>query len=291
MAVPTTAYYRPKAAKAVSDVEHSTTSQSDDDSSVTSHGEEDNEIFSDAEELDSETTRDNGLANISFGALAKAQESLNQSAYKEDGTHSTSANGIQEFDNAEAIERRAGKSNNREHIRSSKHAPAEMSSKKAVSRKREVVQTVERDIRDPRFEPVTGPVNEEKANRNYSFLNDYRDSEMDDLKSQIRQTKDATAKEKLKRSLLSMESRKKAQQMKDQESEVQRAHRAKEKELVKQGKKPFYLKKGEQKKLALIKRFEGIKGKRLDKVIERRRKKNAQKERRDMPERRRTANG
>ncbi|KAL8791402.1 MAG: hypothetical protein Q9213_000018 [Squamulea squamosa] len=291
MAVPNVSYHRPKAAKAVSDDEHSTTSQSDDSPSLTSHGEEDIETISDAEELDSEITSDNGLASISFGALARAQESLNKSANHEDGTHERSANRTQEFNNAEAIERKAGKSNNKEHTRPSKHAPAEMSSKKAVSRKREVVQTVKRDVRDPRFEPVTGPVNEEKAKKNYSFLNDYRDSEMNDLKSQIRQTKDATAKEKLKRSLLSMESRKKAQQMKDQESEIQRVHRAKEKELVKQGKKPFYLKKGDQKKLALVKRFEGIKGKRLDKVIERRRKKNAQKERRDMPERRRTGNG
>ncbi|KAL8861332.1 MAG: hypothetical protein Q9178_002204 [Gyalolechia marmorata] len=290
MAVQSTLHQRIKAAKAVSDDELSTTSLSDDDTDLAQPAEQDEEIKSVDQELDGEATSEDGdAATISFGALARAQESLSKRAYNQDGLHPSIVN--QPYDNAEAIERKAGKSDNREHTRSSKHAPAEMSSKKAVSRKREVIQTVKRDIRDPRFEPVSGPVNEEKANKNYSFLNDYRDSEINDLKSTIRQTKDASVKEKLKRSLLSMESRKKAQQIKDRESEIQRAHRAKEKELVKQGKKPFYLKKGEQKKLVLLKRFEDIKGKRLDKVIERRRKKNAQKERRDMPEERRMVNG
>jgi len=42
----------------------------------------------------------------------------------------------------------------------------------------------------------------------------------------------------------------------------------------------------EQKKLALIDRFQNMKSKQLDKVIERRRKKVTSKERRNMPERR-----
>lgn len=162
-----------------------------------------------------------------------------------------------------------------------------MSSKKAVSRKREVVPTVKRDVRDPRFEPLTGPLDQEKAKKAYSFLDEYRDSEMAELKSSIRQTKDPITKEKLKRALLKMESRKKTQETKEHEQEILRAHRATEKELVKQGKKPFYLKKAEQKKLALMRRFEGMKGKQVDKVIERRRKKKASREKRAMPRGRR----
>ena len=110
---------------------------------------------------------------------------------------------------------------------------------------------------------------------------------MAELKSAIRKTKDLDAKEKLKRALLSMESRKKAQQFKEQEQEVLRQHRKEEKAKVEQGKKPFYLKKTDQKKMALMKRFEGMKGKQVDKVIERRRKKQAAKERKSLPEARR----
>lgn len=166
-----------------------------------------------------------------------------------------------------------------------------MSAKRAVSRRREVVPTVKRDVRDPRFEPLTGPSDPEKARRNYGFLDDYRDSEMSELKSAIRQTKDPIVKEKLKRALLRMESRKKTQHRKDEEQGILRAHRAKEKELIKQGKKPFYLKKAEQKKLALVQRFEGMKGKQVDKAIERRRKKKVSRELRDMPKGRRTIDG
>ncbi|KAL8996778.1 MAG: hypothetical protein Q9169_003801 [Polycauliona sp. 2 TL-2023] len=277
---------RIKAIKAVSDDEDSATPSSDEDTEPAHPIEEDDETISTkAESDDGDTSGEADVANTSFGALAKAQQSLNKRHHISDGLHSTDVN--QPYRNEEAIERKAGKSDNREHLRSSKHAPVEMSSKKAVSRKREVVPTLKRDIRDPRFEPVGGPVNEEKAKKDYSFLTDYRDSEILHLKALIRQTTDVTAKDQLKRSLLSMESKRKSQQIKDQDVEIRRTHRTREKELVGQGKKPFYLKKGEQKRMALLQRFQGIRGKRLDKVIERRRKKNAQKEKKDVPEGRR----
>ncbi|KAL9007207.1 MAG: hypothetical protein Q9188_000010 [Gyalolechia gomerana] len=235
---------------------------------------------------------DEDLATISFGALAKVQDSLG----KRKRGHPNVINDLdrmsptQDIGNPEAAERQAGKKGTQEHARSSKHAPAEISSKKAVSRKREVVPVVKRDIRDPRFEPTSGPIDEERAKKNYGFLDEYRDSEISELKSAIRQAKDPIAKDKLKRALLRMKSRKKAQQTKTQEREILRAHRAREKEQIAQGKKPFYLKRAEQKKLALVHRYEGMKGKQIDKVIERRRKKKASREKRDMPEERRAVN-
>ena len=110
---------------------------------------------------------------------------------------------------------------------------------------------------------------------------------MSELRAAIRKTKDPEAKEKLKRALLSMESRKKAQERKEQEQEVLRRHRKEEKGKIEKGKKPFYLKRGEQKKLALEERFKGLKGQQVDRVIERRRRKMAARERRSMPEARR----
>lgn len=147
------------------------------------------------------------------------------------------------------------------------------------------------EARDPRFEALSGSVNERQLKRNYVFLDSYRDSEISELKAAIRKTKDVDAKEKLKRALLSMESRKMTQEAKDKEQEVLRKHRQKEKELVRQGKQPFYLKRAEQRKMALVERFEGMKGKQADKVIEKRRKKKASRERRGMPEGRRGVEG
>lgn len=143
--------------------------------------------------------------------------------------------------------------------------------------------------RDPRFETLSGLLDTNKLEKNYSFLNDYRTSEISVLKTSIRNAKDLTAKEALKRELLSMESREKARAAKEVQQEVLRDHRRQEREAVEKGKKPFYLKKREQKKLALVKKFEGMGEKKVERVIERRRKKKAGKERRSMPDGRRAA--
>lgn len=270
--------------------------QSDEASGDISMHEEENE----GEELDSDTSSQapqNEASFISFGALLRAQASLAKPNGRNDDPDNDGyayGHGSLEkskapptFMNNEALERRAGKKDTRDFLRTSKHAPAELSSKKAVSRKREVVPTQKPNHRDPRFEPINAAVDERKIKQNYSFLDAYRDSEVLELKLAIRKTKDSEGKEKLKRALLSLESRKKAQQIKEQQQEVLRRHRKVEKEKIEQGKRPFYLKKADQTKMALIERFEGMKGKQVDKVIERRRKKKAAKEKKGMPDMRR----
>lgn len=191
------------------------------------------------------------------------------------------------WEDNEALERQAGRKDHRGFNRSSKHAPTEISSKKAVSRKREVVPVAKREFRDPRFEPLSGYVDEEKVRAAYSFLDDYREDEMKELKSAIKKTKDEEAKEKLKRALMSMDSKKKAQMRKQKEQEILDKHRKAEKELVKQGKQPFYLKRAEQKKRVLLDQFDELKGRKLDHVIERRRKKQEGREKKKMPFKRR----
>lgn len=231
------------------------------------------------------------IDDIPFGALARAQEDLLKMRDFQHTGHSVNspprANRLIPYVDAEAEERKAGKKDLRDFPRSSKHAPAELSSKKAVSRRREVVQARKLDQRDPRFEPLSGPIDEAKLKKNYSFLEDYRDSEIAEIRAAVLKNKDVDSLEKLKKALQSMESRKKTEAAKDQEQAVLRVYRAKEKELVMQGKRPFYLKRREQKRLALVERFEGMQDKQVDKVVERRRKKKTTRERRGMPEGRR----
>jgi ribosomal RNA-processing protein 36 len=191
------------------------------------------------------------------------------------------------WEDNEAQERKAGRKDHRDFTRRSKHAPTELSSKKAISRRREVVPVAKREFRDPRFEPLSGYVDETKVRAAYSFLDDYREDEMKELKSAIKTTKDEDAKEKLKKALMSMESKKKAQMRKQKEQEILDKHRKEEKELVRQGKQPFYLKKAEQKKRVLLDQFGELKGKKLDHVIERRRKKQEGREKKKMPFKRR----
>ncbi|MCJ1354358.1 MAG: rRNA biogenesis protein rrp36 [Icmadophila ericetorum] len=222
------------------------------------------------------------LETISFGTLAAVQSPLNSSRKRKRSVADDINNMF-----PEASERQAGKKDHRTHARSSKHAPTEISSKKAVSRRRDVVVVPKINARDPRFESFSWPINVETVKRNYAFLDTYRASEIANLKDALRKTKDEGAKGKIKREIIRMEAQQKTKAAKEAEQAVLREHRKKEREAVEKGKKPYFLKKGEAKKNVLVRRFEGLGEKRVEKVIERRRKKKAAKERRGMPDYRR----
>ena len=172
--------------------------------------------------------------------------------------------------------------------RTSKHAPAAQSSKHQVTRKRIVVDIPKRLIRDPRFDAIqqrsAHPGNTDKA---YSFLRDYQESEIAELRSAIKQTRNEDDKETLRRKMVSMQNRLKSKDAKEREQEVLRRHRKEEKGRVEQGKKPFFLKKKELKERALVERFKGMKGKEREKLMERRKLKEGQREKKKMPETRR----
>ena len=288
----------------------------------------------------SDPEEDNDPTSISFGALARAQASLqgtDSRKRKRDPPSPFASSTIQSTRHtgtfspsdpndhtAEALERKAGQKKHKDNLRKqqashtrrlSKHAPTELTSKRAVSRKRSVVGNIpKREARDPRFESALGPLNEQKVKSNYAFLTGYEDDELRALKLQIKRisTTDAKSKPKqqkqnqnvadeapnvhvqqrekdrLKREVMRMESRRKAQERKDAEQEVRRRHRREEKAKVEAtGKTPFYLKKAEVKKEALVERYKGMKGKEVDKLVERRRKKKAGREKKNLPRARR----
>ncbi|GAM83656.1 hypothetical protein ANO11243_016440 [Dothideomycetidae sp. 11243] len=174
--------------------------------------------------------------------------------------------------------------------RSSKHAPAEQSSRYQVSRRREVVAVPKRTTRDPRFDRAAGTTQRDHAFRAYGFLSQYADSEMAELRSAIKDPKLAgEQRDTLRRKLNSMQNRKRADADKELRRKVVQEHRATERQAVAEGKKPFHLKTSALKRLALEKKFESMKPKDRDKAIDRRRKKDAQKEKKNMPASRRIA--
>ncbi|RKF59367.1 rRNA biogenesis protein rrp36 [Erysiphe neolycopersici] len=234
------------------------------------------------EEEDTLSIQAKAAASISFGALAKAQSKFSQS--KSSRQKDTSQIDSSWKKDIEKLKNQSlGTKTHREFHRSNNHAPTEITSKKAVTRKREVVPVKNRQARDPRFEPLGASLQAITLTKAYSFLDDYRETEMKDLKAALKKTKNVEEKEKLKRTLLVMESKKKAKLRKLKEQEIIDRHRKQEKALVKQGKKPFYLKKSEQKKQVLLDQFNELKGKKLDRVIERRRKKIEGKQKKKMP--------
>lgn len=232
-----------------------------------------------------ETAPKADLSSISFGALARAQATLppmGRRSKKAPADDTMATNSPQEASSHNRTMKKAEPKPKPK--RSSKHAPQEQTSKKPVSRRREILADPRRKHRDPRFDPLvaSGRLDESKASKAYAFLDEYRDSEMADLRAQIKKTKDADAKERLKRQLMSMESRKKAARKKQEEDALLREHRQQEKELVAQGKKPFYLKKSEQKERLLTKRYDGMSKGQVDKAIARKRKKVAGKEKKEL---------
>jgi ribosomal RNA-processing protein 36 len=214
-----------------------------------------------------------------------------------------------EDDGGEDGDARAAKSR-----RQSKHAPAEMSSKRPVSRKRSVIETPKPRVRDPRFDSALGAVNREQVRRNYAFVDGYVDDEIGALKRTLKEQKALAAEpgnnnrrrkkkkkpkgvekmsaeelEELKRELNRKESRRAAQAARDREAEVRRDHRRGEREKVAEGKRPFYLKRSEVREEVVRKRYGEVGEGKRERMMERRRKKVASKERRRMPAARRTA--
>ncbi|KAJ8101323.1 hypothetical protein POJ06DRAFT_94353 [Lipomyces tetrasporus] len=167
--------------------------------------------------------------------------------------------------------------------RVSKHAPQEASAKKPVSRFRNVVEVPKIVRRDPRFESISGKFNEAQFRKNYAFLDEYREAELRNMGERLKKTKDTNQIQDLQREYQSLDSKLNASKRKDFERQVLKEHEKKEKELVKQGKKPFYLKRADKRKLVLTKKFSEMKKSEVDRAIKRRRKKNISKERKQIP--------
>ena len=176
------------------------------------------------------------------------------------------------------------------HARTSKHAPTAQSSRHQVTRRRTVVDVPKRAIRDPRFDALARRSSTHPTNDNaYAFLTAYQQAEIAELKSALKKTQDEEAKAALRRKMNSMENRLKAKASKEREQEVLRKHRRDERERVEQGKTPYFLKRKEIRERALVEKYKGMKGPEREKLIERRRIKAGQKEKRRMPHPRRTA--
>ncbi|KAJ5822798.1 hypothetical protein N7447_005138 [Penicillium robsamsonii] len=261
-------------------------------------------------EEESESDHDDGddfkasLADISFGALAKAQASMREKSRNKRTPKDETPSTVDEIRTKlrEAREQKleaAAKSKSKEKkSRSSKHAPMEQSSKRAVTRKRTAVELPPAPrSRDPRFDAAvmghSGVGKHPHGGKAYAFLDEYRASELNDLKEQMRKTKNLQQKEKLKGEIRRAQDKLRSAQNKKREAEVQAEHKKREKQLIREGKKanPYYLKNSELQKQVLERKYEEMGSRERAKALERRRKKMTSKERKEMPWERRGAEG
>lgn len=240
------------------------------------------------------------LNEISFGALVKAQESFPSNSRKrkltdveQSGPSESRAHNPQDdfFD----TRKRSKEAPVQASKRSSKHAPAVESARKPVSRKRAVFDpSVALKFRDPRFDPTVMSDNRDRnavdrANKNYSFLSTYQASEILDLKSQIKKSKDPEAVAQLKRQVMSMEANARNAEIRQKEIEIRNQHKQQEKAALSAGQKskPYYLKDAEVKKIIKEERLQGMGKQAREKAEKRKIKRDKGKEARDMPRERR----
>ena len=180
--------------------------------------------------------------------------------------------------------------------RDNKHRPVEMSSKKRVSVLRDATLGMgdgsgllkKRRVRDPRFDSIAGAYSEKAFKKRYSFIFDEKlPEERRELKESLTKIKSDQKREKLQRKLQKI-----TQQIKTEENRrKQEARREKvlrqHKEATQGQKNKFHLKKSDLKKQELILKYQELKetgG--LERYMEKRRKRNAAKDHRYMPEKR-----
>lgn len=268
----------------------------EDDSSDSGHSQSDAQ--SDASSP-SEADEGPSSNDISFGALAKAQESLyaNPRKRKLDDAQQPAASESRgnQRDDFFDTRKRSKEAPVQAPKRSSKHAPAVESARKPVSRKRAIFDpSAALKFRDPRFDPTVMSANRDRnavdrANKNYSFLSTYQASEILELKSQIKKSKDPEAIAQLKRQVMSMEANARNAENRQKENEIRSKHKQQEKAALSAGQKskPYYLKDAEVRKLIKEERLQSMGKQARDKAEKRKMKREKGKDARDMPRERR----
>ncbi len=186
----------------------------------------------------------------------------------------------------------------------SKKCPSEQISTRPVPRLRLVVDSKSgeagRHARDPRFEVTAGHLDYSKFRSGYRFLEEHQQTELDTIESELtarKKTKDPKRKRGHKgafQDVTTDDLRMRLMHVKQEQTERVRAdrlrtalddHKKKELAAVARGKKPYYLKQSDKKKIAVEQRYEELKGKgnrKLQQYIEKKRRKNAVKDRKRL---------
>ncbi|CAI4065182.1 hypothetical protein SUVZ_08G3070 [Saccharomyces uvarum] len=168
-----------------------------------------------------------------------------------------------------------------------KHAPTEQSSKKRASRVRDIPGLeIPRNMRsnlyqDVRFDRSTGKATDTSVIRKrYQFLDEYRENEIGELQKLLKDRKflskiDQGDREEMEQRLKSMKSRLQSMKNKDLERNILKDY---ENDLNKDNNTRYHLKESEKRKVVQKWKFDHMKTKQREKVMERKRKKRLGKE-------------
>ncbi len=164
--------------------------------------------------------------------------------------------------------------------------PTEISAKKPVSRFRNVMQDTARNkFVDPRFNDLCGEFRPEIYNTAYAFIDEYKKDDLKVLNAAYAKEQDEEAKEELK---MHIQRERDAIARREHELMVKKKiaiAKKQEVEAVRKGKTPYFLKKSKIRELELEAKYEQVKSKgNLSNYLQKRRKANASKDRRYLPQ-------
>lgn len=256
-------------------------------------------------EIEEQESSDDELKTLSFGSLKKAETLMDEedskdtksvhdkpiaTTYKEESfdedndseDRSDEDPGFFEEDSED--ESRQGQKVSK---KKGKHAPVEQSSKKRVPRVRNIPGLeIPRNKRsnlyqDIRFDKSTGKALDSSVIRKrYQFLDEYREKEIEELQKLLKDRKflskiDHGDREEMEQRLKSMKSRLQSMKNKDLEREILKEY---ENDMNKNNNTRYHLKKSEKRKVVQKWKFDHMKTKQREKVMERKRKKRLGKE-------------
>jgi ribosomal RNA-processing protein 36 len=197
--------------------------------------------------------------DLPFETLLKLEQKLGSKTFRE--AHAINKTGIK-------------KHKKKEQNSDDDEAPTEFSSKKPPKRafvKRVPVPRKQRPI-DPRFNPRAGTFKEKHFRKNFDFAFELKDKELAELKKKVKTSEDPEEKRKAKYLIQRMENQKREWQKRLNQP----------KPVVKDGKK-YFPNKRETLAKDLVDKYEELKGSgKLQGHLEKRRKKQAGKERKKM---------
>ncbi|XP_065563072.1 ribosomal RNA processing protein 36 homolog [Artemia franciscana] len=167
--------------------------------------------------------------------------------------------------------------------RVNKNRPREVSSKIPPSKwKKEKV--VKQEKRDPRFDIRCGEFSRHHFKKQYEFVNDLRSEELRKLKEEFGVETDIKRKAKIKYLIQRLSNQLKEEERRKEEEAKMTEENKKRQADVAEGVTPFYVKKSDQRLIDLARKYDELKNRGgIDKYLQKKRKRNAARDRKSLP--------
>lgn len=241
---------------------------------------------------------DDELRTLSFGALNSARKHIEKKGSHKTRSYSDSEQDSDSESDSDSAPEESSSSRRPRPLkkkmgstkRSSNNAPSVASSKKPVSVVRQIPglelnKPSSSLYRDVRFDTAMGKANLHQIRKDYAFLDEYRQNEVQEIDRILKDPKQrskmgARDLEDLQRTKTQLVSRLETLQTRDQLHKLLQQHKKQQLSNVAEGKQtnPYFLKKLEQRKLITKARFNLLSSNKRNKVMERKRKRQLGKE-------------